>query len=68
MFFFEKRTKKLLQMGDGVWHRLWNHTPAVRDKSFLVLFFKKEHPSFLTLSVNGKPAYNLPRTNHVMQP
>jgi hypothetical protein len=46
-FFFEKRSKKLLHMASGV--SLDRETPvlAETDKSFLVLFFKKEHPSWL---------------------
>jgi hypothetical protein len=47
MFFFEKRTKKLLLLGCGVRPRRRDPAPSARSKSFLVLFFKKEHPFFL---------------------
>jgi hypothetical protein len=41
-FCEQKETKKLYDFG----RRLVKPTPAHRSKSFLVLFFKKESPSF----------------------
>jgi len=51
MFFFEKKNQKTFANGVGVWLRRQGHTPAACSKSFLVLFFKKEHPYFLLLAV-----------------
>jgi hypothetical protein len=41
--FLKKRTKKLLQIAAGIWLRQRDLAPAESSKSFLVLFFKKEH-------------------------
>jgi hypothetical protein len=41
--FLKKRTKKLLDFGYAV-----GNVPGPREKSFLVLFFKKELLPFLT--------------------
>jgi hypothetical protein len=47
----KKRTKKLLQMGPGVWFRRLCLAAVVICKSFLVLFFKKELLTFLAVGV-----------------
>jgi hypothetical protein len=45
-FFFEKRAKKLLPVG---LHGSFRNGPRkLMSKSFLVLFFKKEHSFFLS--------------------
>jgi hypothetical protein len=47
-FFFEKKNQKTFLVGLHGLLRIWPRTP--KSKSFLVLFFKKEHfPSFLGL-------------------
>jgi hypothetical protein len=46
VFFFEKKKQKTFDLWCGA-HR----QRAPRNKSFLVLFFKKEHSSFLYLNL-----------------
>jgi hypothetical protein len=48
--FLKKRNKKLLPVCDWLRSNTVEPAPALRDKSFLVLFFKKER--FLTY-LNG---------------
>jgi hypothetical protein len=45
VFFFEKRTKKLLRPGLG-----GAATPSPTDKSLLLLFFRKEDLTFYGLA------------------
>jgi hypothetical protein len=68
----KKRSKKLLQMASGIGHNAETRMLPDRGKSFLVLFFKKEHPSLrLQNSDRGQPrrAINLaisqPRAIHL---
>jgi F-type H+-transporting ATPase subunit delta len=61
--FLKKRSKKLLQISAGREVNLPARVVPERDKSFLVLFFKKEH-SFLSFSATGLPPFGvLPRQN-----
>jgi hypothetical protein len=45
--FLKKRSKKLLSIADGTEFEQANSVRSLTDKSFLVLFFKKEQLAFL---------------------
>jgi hypothetical protein len=61
LFFFEKRTKKLFDVGAA----LVRPARLQRNKSFLLLFFKKEVLALVCLSLSygpdarGKLSFNL---------
>jgi hypothetical protein len=42
VFFFEKKNQKLLTLGSRTVAGVSDRRPGQRDKSFLLLFFKKE--------------------------
>jgi hypothetical protein len=52
-FFFEKRSKKLLPVASASRFRRSTPVQHRNSKSFLVLFFKKEHSSFFALQVQA---------------
>jgi hypothetical protein len=52
--FLKKRSKKLLPIASGNLLNAAARTPAAMDKSFLLLFFKKEE-SFLIPLAASKP-------------
>jgi hypothetical protein len=51
--FLKKRSKKLLQFASGLVVLTTDGDAVLKNKSFLVLFFKKEHLSFLLQAGNG---------------
>jgi len=48
VFFFEKKNQKTFTRAAGIGFPKGDRLPAVTRTRFLVLFFKKEHPSFLS--------------------
>jgi hypothetical protein len=67
VFFFEKRTKKLLSVGVPA-GKCGRPRGNQKDKSFLLLFFKKEDlPSLPTQPLQTiNTQRNLARTNHLV--
>jgi len=51
--FLKKRSKKLLQFASGLVVLTTDGDAVLKNKSFLVLFFKKEHLAFLLQAGNG---------------
>jgi 4-amino-4-deoxy-L-arabinose transferase-like glycosyltransferase len=52
-FFFEKKKQKTFALAPSRQRTGVNSVPAVTDKSFLVLFFKKEHLPFFLLTATA---------------